>query len=746
MQLIAFVMGALIALGGTQLDWNYAFNPEDGPSFAAFGDPFLSLQVGTNPTSGDCLQTDGTNSTWDPCPSGGGGGGGGAGTWSTTTSQVSGVFINYPNETDDVVTIGSNATTSAEWYYDPTNKFWLVQSASSTISGPLNISGLLTLGGNLSIDAQSFDSLTDDITLDNNGGDLQVVDVTCTGCLGATEIAGLGTADISGLDISSDTNLTAGDGITLTDDDLDCDTASASIFGCLSTTDWSSFNARLSTTSLGLFDKGYFFSTTSADYWETQQPARGGSGASFGQAWELFGSGAWLSPTTTKGVIVAASSTIGSGAQAGGLTISGGATTTGSHYITGQLTVEGAATVNGLTNTAAATQLGDFNIDNTGEILRIATTQGEQEALRIDLGNTANRIDFSSDTGVTQFDWTAITLNSFTNASSTLFSTGYASSTLYYGAGLSNCNTGNMLTWTDGRFGCEDDSTGGGGGSFPFTATTNFGQVVYATSTPTLWFQSGLFASSTSWFTNTTATNATTTSATTTVLAVSSLLKPATNDGSPLGTSALGFSDLFLASGGLITIDNGDTGSGLTLAGSSGPGSWTATFPELTGTVALSGTSQTLDFGASVLEIPNGSNPTANDPGELAHDTTDNQLILDDFVVAKATDTIWKVTVASTSPAFISGGLLAFPAQLDGYTITAIRCYVSGGTSKIVAIEDASANSTEDITCGTTLTSDDGSITNATFTAGELGNIDFGNTSGAVDYVTISVFGTWTRE
>lgn len=38
----------------------------------------------------------------------------------------------------------------------------------------------------------------------------------------------------------------------------------------------------------------------------------------------------------------------------------------------------------------------------------------------------------------------------------------------------------------------------GGGGSFPFTTSTTFGQSVYATSTPTLWFQTGLFASSTS--------------------------------------------------------------------------------------------------------------------------------------------------------------------------------------------------------------------------------------------------------
>jgi peptidoglycan/xylan/chitin deacetylase (PgdA/CDA1 family) len=152
------------------------------------------------------------------------------------------------------------------------------------------------------------------------------------------------------------------------------------------------------------------------------------------------------------------------------------------------------------------------------------------------------------------------------------------------------------------------------------------------------------------------------------------------------------------------------------------------------------------DFGgATFLEIPNGTNPTANDPGEIAHDTTDNQLILDDKVIP----TTFKLagrTVASTSPAFINAETMPLSTQLDGFTITRIQCTVDGGTSKVIAIEDASGNSSEDITCGTTLTTDDGSITNATYTAGEEWYIDFGATSGAVNYVSISVFGTWARE
>lgn len=42
----------------------------------------------------------------------------------------------------------------------------------------------------------------------------------------------------------------------------------------------------------------------------------------------------------------------------------------------------------------------------------------------------------------------------------------------------------------------------GSGGGISFSADSNFNQQVYSTSTPTLWFKSGLFASSTSWFNN----------------------------------------------------------------------------------------------------------------------------------------------------------------------------------------------------------------------------------------------------
>ncbi|MCK5607890.1 hypothetical protein KAR91_38780, partial [Candidatus Pacearchaeota archaeon] len=155
-------------------------------------------------------------------------------------------------------------------------------------------------------------------------------------------------------------------------------------------------------------------------------------------------------------------------------------------------------------------------------------------------------------------------------------------------------------------------------------------------------------------------------------------------------------------------------------------------------------------FIGTLFKLPFGAAPTIDDTGEFALDTTDEQMIIADSSgtarVIQTKTRIWGATLASTTPEFISGGLYPIPVDLDGYTMTEIRCKVDGGTNKVIAIEDASANSSEDITCLATVTSDDGSITNAGVTAAEEMYIDFGATSGAVNYVSISVFGLWTRE
>lgn len=76
--------------------------------------PFNSSQLAPSPIDGYVLKTLSGINVWSP-----GGGGSGGGPWSTTTSQVSGRLINYPNNNTDIVSVGSSATSSSLTFFDP---------------------------------------------------------------------------------------------------------------------------------------------------------------------------------------------------------------------------------------------------------------------------------------------------------------------------------------------------------------------------------------------------------------------------------------------------------------------------------------------------------------------------------------------------------------------------------------------------------------------------------------------------
>ena len=118
-------------------------------------------------------------------------------------------------------------------------------------------------------------------------------------------------------------------------------------------------------------------------------------------------------------------------------------------------------------------------------------------------------------------------------------------------------------------------------------------------------------------------------------------------------------------------------------------------------------------------------------------DTTDNQLLVADSGgvarVIPLEQKLFGVTVASTSVAFVSGGVLPIPPNKDGFSLTKFKCYVKDGTSVVINVSDGT-NDTESITCATTLTSDEDVATNDTFTAGELAEIQFGTITGSPNY------------
>jgi hypothetical protein len=84
----------------------------------------------------------------------------------------------------------------------------------------------------------------------------------------------------------------------------------------------------------------------------------------------------------------------------------------------------------------------------------------------------------------------------------------YCLVTQFFGAGLNTCTGGNVLTWSGGLFGCVADQTSTGQAS-AFTFCNNYGVITAATTSP-LSATNGIYASSTSHFTNADFTNATT--------------------------------------------------------------------------------------------------------------------------------------------------------------------------------------------------------------------------------------------
>jgi hypothetical protein len=115
-------------------------------------------------------------------------------------------------------------------------------------------------------------------------------------------------------------------------------------------------------------------------------------------------------------------------------------------------------------------------------------------------------------------------------------------------------------------------------------------------------------------------------------------------------------------------------------------------------------------------------------------------------VVIPGEQVLFSATIGSTTPEFISSGSIPIAKFVDlGREVTRIVCYVTGGTSKVVNVTDGT-NDNETVTCATTATADNSVDTNPTFTANELYYLEFGATSGAVNYVTVVAYGRIDRQ
>lgn len=390
-----------------------------------------------------------------------GGGGSGGGTFSTTTSNVAGQLINYPNNATDIVTVGSNSTTTAEFWFDPNISRSFLTYASST--GLTAVTGFFT---NLFIGA---DTLAEYIS------------------------------DTAGAFFTGNTET----GITLTYQDADntvdavCDTASASVFGCLTSASFSKFNSATTTFTSPL---NYTLGTNAVTLDTT-----GTWSGNAGTATALAANGANCSAGSYPlGVDASGAVEDCTVAGAGGTSAFEIATTsdiavpnvayftkTSGRTTLGSIATGTIAVPTGLTITANRYALGGsatIGLD-TGYVIPLQSTLDAKAlgATTLTVAGTANQI--TSSAGAQDLSanrtWTLSLPNLFiipSNASSTLFSTSYASSTLYYGAGLATCNgASDAITWTAGIFGCNTISAAAASNPFEVATTSNIAlsQVAY---------------------------------------------------------------------------------------------------------------------------------------------------------------------------------------------------------------------------------------------------------------------------
>jgi fibronectin-binding autotransporter adhesin len=252
------------------------------------------------------------------------------------------------------------------------------------------------------------------------------------------------------------------------------------------------------------------------------------------------------------------------------------------------------------------------------------------------------------------------------------------------------------------------DNTGAGGGTFPFTPTTNYNALTNATGTP-LWFQAGLQASSTSRFAALTSVNATTTN-----LDVSSLFTFS-------GVTGNSWDDYCVSITGSADLCDGNdaTGGG----GSAFPFTPTPTYNSTSTVIGflsglfsnssttLNGTVQMPSLSNGGLGINNGlvySGPTST------LSTISGTLALTQLATQAANTVVANATGGSAAPTAV-----ATSTFFGSPTLGSILAYINGGwraaatTTFSSGLTYANGNVTADL--GTSIT------------VGEMASADFGD-------------------
>lgn len=585
--------------------------------------------------------------------------------------------------------------------------------------------------------------------------------------------------------------MTAGDGITRNTDDLDCDTASSSIFGCLSSANWTTFNNKVATGStittgeLPYWLSGGTLGSVATGTISATLPISVTAGRSvIGGALSVTIADA-VADASTKGASTYTANDFNSASGNISLDYTNGQSASASNK--GFLTTADWSTFNNKVSSTSLSGTAPITYSSaTGVIACTSASAGVTGCLTGTDWSTFNSKAGFAYPWTTQSTWMATT--SLLNISGGVMS--MASSTfqiLNVGSLTMPSKSDGCATFSSGALnstGVACGSGGGGGYSLFSTSTINplaiymnagdslglgtttnrsaLSMLALATTTGnhltmrngnTTWFQK--VNDTGSWFMGTT-------SSTYATATHSALIVPTTGGLIVQGSGSSTLRNGITIEAGCFSVNGTCIGSGGTLTGSNASagrvGFWSSA-NNIDGDADFMWDGALNKFFAlkaaflTSLEIATGTAPVLDRVGMIAFDTTDNQFIVGtsttatDVAVFATKQKLWGATIASTSLEMVSGGRLWLPPQRDGFDIMEIHCAVDAGTSVVINISNSGGTTdSETVTCDADGQSDTSIGTNPSYAAGSLNSLELGTVTGNVDYLTFSVWGNIKRE